>query len=244
MTDEEALFAYIDGELEGEDLIRIEAKIAADPALQKTVAEHRAFAAELQRAFSTILDTPNPPLRPVTAAADGNVVSLADERSRRDRRPISWRAPHWAAMAATLVAGVIGGAVFSGSGRAGPVVEREGQLVASNWLADALTTQLASSQSSEARVRIGLTFRNHGGAICRSFAAESVEGVACRKGEEWQLKGLLSRERAKAGDYRLAGSADTAAIVDNMISGEAMDARQEKAAEAAGWQLQPGAIAQ
>ena len=234
MTNEETLFAYIDGELEGEERARIEAEIAADPALQKMVAEHRALAGELQRAFSTVLDAPVPRALSMTGVSDAPVVSLAEERSRRDRRQSSWGMSHWAAMAATLVAGLIGGAVFNGGGT-GPVKERDGQLVASSWLEDALDTQLASTQSASDPVRIGLTFRKTDGAICRSFAVETAEGVACREGKQWQLTGLLHRERTQTGDYRLATSLGSAELIDGLIAGEALDGEQERAARAAGW---------
>jgi len=234
VTNEEALFAYIDGELEGEERARIEAEIAADPALQKIVAEHRALAAELQSAFSTVLDAPVPPALSMSAATDAPVVSLAEERSRRDRRRASWGMSHWAAMAATLVAGLIGGAIFNG-GSTGPVTERDGQLVASSWLEDALDTQLASTQSASDPVRIGMTFRKNDGAICRSFAVQTAEGVACREGKLWQLEGLLHREPAQTGDYRLASSFGAAELVDGLIAGEALDQEQERAAREAGW---------
>lgn len=235
MTDEEAIFAYIDGELEGEARIRMEAVIDADPALQAMVAEHRALAARLQGAFSTIVEAPLPHALSAEAAAGAGVVSLAEERSRREQRqPRSWNRSHWAAMAATLVVGVIGGAVFSG-GRSGPVSERGGQLVAAGQLEKALNTQLASTQNARDAVRIVLTFRNHEGAICRSFAAEVAEGVACRSGETWRLQGLLPTDNAGTGDYRLAASSGTAELVDSLIAGEPMDQAQERAALAEGW---------
>ena len=236
MTDEEAVFAYIDGELDGEDRARIEAAIDADPALQALVAEHRALAARLHGTFSAAFEVPDPTMFSAAAGAEPNVVSLAEARSRRERRSSFRDMPRWAAMAATLVVGVIGGVVVSGGG-GGPVSEQGGQLVASGRLELALNRQLASTQSATAPVRIGLTFRNHEGAICRSFAADTVEGVACREGKAWQLQGLLAREPAGngPGDYRMAASSGTADLVDRLIAGEAMDQTQERAALVADW---------
>jgi hypothetical protein len=234
MTNEEAIFAYIDGELEGEEHARIGAAIDADPALQAMVAEHRALADRLQGAFSTVFEAPVPAALSVVAKPGAEVISLAEERSRRDRRRLPWDRSHWAAMAATLVAGVIGGVIFSG-GHGGPVSEQGDRLVASGRIELALNTQLASRQSARAPVRIGLTFRNHNGAICRSFAAEAAEGVACRQGKAWQLRSLLTRENAGTGDYRMAASSSTAEMVDSLIAGEAMDEAQERAALAADW---------
>ena len=127
-----------------------------------------------------------------------------------------------------------GGVIFSG-GRGGPVSEQGGQLVVSGRIELALNTQLASTQSAKAPVRIGLTFRNHGGVICRSFVADVAEGVACREGKSWQLQGLLARENTGAGEYRMAASSRTAVLVDELIVGEALDQAQERAALAKAW---------
>ncbi|MDB5707221.1 MAG: anti-sigma factor [Sphingomonas bacterium] len=234
MIDEEAVFAYIDGELEGGERARIEAAIAADPALQAMVAKHLALANRLHRAFSTVLDAPVPEAVSAAAKPGAEVVSLATERSRREKRRFAWDGSHWAAMAATLVAGVVGGVVFSG-GHGRPVSEQDGQLVVSGRIELALNTQLASTQSAKAPVRIGLTFRNHGGAICRSFVADVAEGVACREGKSWQLQGLLARENAGVGEYRMAASSRTAVLVDQLIVGEVLDQAQERAALAKDW---------
>lgn len=236
MTEEEAIFAYIDGELEGEERVRIEAAIAADPALQAMVAEHRALAARLHGTFSAAFEVPEPALASPADATEPKVVSLADVRERRELRGLFKFLPQAPAMAATLVAGLIGGAVLSG-GNGGPVSEQNGRLIASGQFEQALNKQLASTQSATAPVRVGLTFRNHQGAICRSFIAEAVEGVACRQGKVWQIQGLLGREPASsgAGDYRMASSAGTAELVDRLIAGEAMDQTQERAALAAEW---------
>ncbi|MBG6120242.1 MULTISPECIES: anti-sigma factor family protein [unclassified Sphingobium] len=234
MTDEEAIFAYIDGELDGEECVRIEGMIEADPALQAMVAEHRALAGRLQSGFSTILEAPIPAALLAPPSGGAEVSSLAAARTRREQRRAAWNMSHWGAMAATLVAGVIGGAIFTG-GREGPVVEQGRKLVASGRLEHALDTQLASTQGANAPVRIALTFKNHGGAICRSFTGEAAQGVACREGKAWQLQGRLAPENGRTGDYRMAASSGTAELVDRLIAGDAFDQAQERAALAAKW---------
>ncbi len=230
MIDDELIFAYVDGELDEAERLRVAAAIAADPALQALVDEHRAFGARLDNAFSPILQAPVPVGISGLLAAGGDVVSLADARARRFPPGLA----HWAALAATLVAGIVGGVMFGG-GRAGPVVERDGRLVASGPVELALNTQLASTQSAGAAVRIGLTFRDHVGAICRSFSGAVADGVACRDGQQWLLRGLLAHEPAGRGDYRMAASSDTAELVDGLIAGDALDQAQERAASAADW---------
>lgn len=244
MIDEELIFAYIDGELNEADRLRVEQAIAADPDLQAIVAEHRDLGAALDRAFAPILQAPIPPalsasLHAASPVASSGVLSLADERSRRARRPFSQALPHWAALAATLVAGVFGGVMFSG-GQAGPVTERNGQLVASGQLKLALNTQLASTQSTHEPVRIGMTFRNQAGVICRSFSAEASDGVACRDGNGWLLRGLLAHDQHDAGAYRMAASPGTTELVDALIVGDALDQAQERAALATNWAAPKG----
>ncbi len=234
MTDEEAIFAYIDGELQGDEQARIGAIIDADPALRAMVAEHRALAGRLQGAFSTIAGAPIPAHLSLSVRTGGQVVSLAAARTGGEQRRAVWNRSHWMAMAATLVAGVIGGAVFS-DGRQGPVAEQGGHLVASGSLERALSTQLASTQGDKPPIRIGLTFKNHGNAICRSFAAEETEGVACREGKVWQMQGLLARANGRTGDYRMATSSGSAELVDRLITGDVLDQAQERAALAANW---------
>ncbi|MDP9057531.1 MAG: anti-sigma factor [Pseudomonadota bacterium] len=238
MTDEEAIFAYIDGEIDDAERIRIETKIAADPALQAIVSEHRALAARLNGAFATLLDDPVPPKLARTAMGGAEVIDLADARARRKPRARAGPVVQWAALAATLVAGLVGGAVLQ-SGPVGPVTEQGGQLIASGKLALALDTQLASTQTATDAVRIEVTFRNHNGAICRSFTARATEGVACHDGHDWQLRGLLAHDKANTGDYRMASSSGAAELVDALIAGEALDQAQERAALAAHW-TEPG----
>lgn len=234
MTDEEAIFAYIDGELDSQHHARIEALIDANPTLQAMISEHRALAGRLQSGFSTILEAPIPSalLAPVSTVAD--VSSIAAARARHGQGRAAWTMSHWGAMAAALVAGLIGGAVFMG-GREGLIVAQGQQLVASGRLEYALNSQLASKQSANPPVRIGLTFRNHRGTICRSFTAEAAEGVACRERNTWQLQGLLAQEKGRTGDYRMAASSGAAELVDQLIRGDAFDQAQERNALAANW---------
>lgn len=234
MIDESMIFAYIDGELEGEERARVQRAIEADPALQAMVAEHHGLAERMRDAFGTVLDEPVPAsLWPVERPA-ADIVSFAQARSRRDRLRGSWGFAQLGAMAATLIAGLVGGAFFT-LGHGDPVVEKDGALVASGQLERALNAQLASAQGERPSVRIGLTFRNHDGQICRSFSARSAEGVACRDGSSWRMQGLLAPESGQAGEYRTAASPATADLIDRLIEGDALDQQQERAAKEANW---------
>lgn len=109
-------------------------------------------------------------------------------------------------------------------------------MVAAAGLDRALDQQLASA-GDVAGVRIGVTFRDSGGTVCRSFTEQRSSGLACRDGKDWRVKGLFAAPEQPAGDYRMAAGADPnlAALIDSTIAGEAFDAAQEKSAQARGW---------
>jgi hypothetical protein len=162
------------------------------------------------------------------------VVDFASRREVRQRR---WpQAPQWAAMAATLAIGILVGTVANPGGDEAPVELRSGKIYAAAALDRALDRQLASGGQSD--VRIALTFRDQAGAICRSFAQGSASGLACRQGDEWQVRGLFAAPEGQSGDYRMAAGADPnlGALIDATISGEPFDAAQERAALQRGWQ--------
>lgn len=230
MNDDEKFFAWLDGELEPAEAAEMEAKVAADPALARLAEQHRALGAQLRGAFDPLIDAPVPERLYVQPPAP--VASIADARAKRETR--RWSAPQWAAMAATLVAGIVAGTMIPRSDNA-PVESMGGKLYAAAALDRALDTQLASAPGGD--VRIGLTFQSAGGEICRSFTAAQSSGLACRDGERWQLRGLFAPPEGQSGDYRMAAGMDPnlAALVDSTIAGEPLDAAGETAARDRGW---------
>jgi hypothetical protein len=118
---------------------------------------------------------------------------------------------------------------------ADPVTIEGGKVYAAAALDQALTTQLASAPSGD--TRIGLTFRDQGGALCRSFTQPAASGLACRDGQRWRLRGLFAAPEGQAGTYRMAAGMDPnlASMVGSEMTGDAFDAAQEKAARDQGW---------
>jgi hypothetical protein len=116
-----------------------------------------------------------------------------------------------------------------------PVELQAGKLYAAASLNRALNTELASAPAGD--VRIGLTFRDQAGQICRSFTETASSGVACRSGGKWQLKGLFAAPEGQRSDYRMASGMDPnlAALVDSTMFGEPFDPAKEKAAKDRGW---------
>lgn len=232
MVTDETLFAWLDGELDPEESARVEAAVAADRELAERVARHRAMQARLKGAFDSLLEAPVPE-RLVPARKEPEVVDFAAAKRSRDAR--SWAPlPQWAALAATLAVGIFAGTMVPQRSSA-PVEAQGGKVYAAAALDDALDSQLASAPAGD--VRIGLTFRDRRGAICRSFTEPGTSGLACRDGARWQVRGLFAAPEGQAGPYRMAAGADPnlAALVGSAMVGEPFDAAQERAALARRW---------
>lgn len=233
MTDDEEFYAWLDGQLDREAAERVAARVAASPELTAKAEEHRAMTAGLRKAFQPVIDAPvEPPSFQSSAVID---FRTRRNGSKPDR---GWfTAPQWAAMAASLAIGLVAGTQISGGGSAvSPVAIRDGTLVAAAELDDALDARLASAPSADGS-RMGLTFRDRAGHVCRSFSNRAASGLACREGDDWRLLGLFPAGEGQAGDYRMAAGGDPrlAALIDETISGEPFDAAQEKAALDANW---------
>jgi anti-sigma-K factor RskA len=249
---DETLMAYADGELEADARAAVEAAIAGDPALAAQVAKYRAQRELLTRSYAPMLDEPVPArlLRILEAGSqrDRTIVDLQSRRSARDTRQRigQWSWPEWAALAASLVLGVLLSRVVSLDTGQSPITGDARGLVARRSLASALSTQLASSQSPTAAVQIGVTFENTTGQLCRTFTTHlqrPLSGLACFDAGEWRVAmTIVGREPdiASAADgMRKAGTDLPPALlraVTDQIRGEPLDADAERAARAAGWQ--------
>ncbi|MGE5565071.1 MAG: anti-sigma factor family protein [Parcubacteria group bacterium] len=220
---DEMLMAYVDGELPEAERLKVESVVAADPALQERLEKHRRFRTRMGGAFAGVLDEPVPE-RLLESAKPSNVVPF----------PIRRRAvPGWAAIAATLVVGVVAGL----SVPRGPQPMIGSDLRAHGALATALDKQLASSPARGAIVRVGLSFRSADG-YCRTFTERFVAGLACREGSGWKVRMAVAQETATTGDYRTAASETPPQVLEAaqaLMVGDPLDARAEVEAQQAGW---------
>lgn len=236
MTSDEKFFAWLDGELSGEVATTMEAKVASDARLAKLAEQHRALASRLRAAFATVPEAPIPERLSATVRAPGaEVIDFARRKHARENRwPESL--PRWSAIAATLALGLLMGLLVREPGSA-PVEMQGGALYAAASLDQALDTQLTSAPGS-GDLRVGLTFRDRGGAICRSFTGSQASGLACRDGDRWRLRGLFAPPEGQETEYRMAVGMDTnlAALIDSTIAGEPFSATQERTAKQSGWQ--------
>lgn len=235
MSDDDEFFAWLDGELSSKDAARVAARVAADPALAALASQHRAMRARLKDAFDPIAEAPLPErLRAAVDRPHADIIDLAAAKEARDRRPAG-KLPQWVAMAATLAIGVVAGTMLPDRGGA-PIEVAGSNMYAAAALDRALDAQLASAPS-DGPVRIGMTFRDRSGAICRSFTNLQSSGLACRSGGRWAVRGLFAAPEGQASDYRMAAGGDPnlAALIDSTIAGEPFDGSREKAAKTRGW---------
>jgi hypothetical protein len=231
---DEKFFAWLDGELSGDEAAEMRARVASDPHLAALADQHRAMQARLKDAFDPVAEAPVPErLRTAVQSSGAGVVDFgAARRARATRR---WGSlPQWAAMAATLAIGIfVGTAIPSRSGA--PVEVQSGKIYAAASLDRALDTQLASAPAGDTRV--SLTFRDQAGSVCRTFTQPQTSGLACRAGGRWQVRGLFAAPEGQESDYRMASGMDPnlATLVDSTMAGEAFNAAQEKQALRRGW---------
>ena len=232
MIEDEQFYAWLDGELDAEAAAAVAARVAADPALTKLAEQHRALNSTLRNAFDPVASSPVPEHLLAAARSKATVVDFGKAREKRAAR---FGLPQWAAIAATLVVGVVTGTMLQG-GSTSPVETSNGRLVAAAALGKALDVQLASA-AQNGLVRVGLTFRDESGAICRSFTDDGSSGLACQDRGQWQIRGLFAAPEGGQGDYRMAAGADPAlaALIDSTIAGDPFDANQERAAKDRGW---------
>ncbi|MES2902964.1 MAG: hypothetical protein V4696_02150 [Pseudomonadota bacterium] len=236
MIDEANFFPWLDGELSDDVAAEVARQVAADPELQRRADEHRALTAGLRNAFSPVADAPLPARLTdlVESHAAEKVVSLAEARERREART----APLWkqmAAMAATLALGIVLGSQFAGNPTS-PIQTEAGRLVAGAGLESALYTRLASAPHEDG-LRIGMTFRDRSGAICRTFEDKSASGLACRDRGDWRIVSVFQASEGQGTDYRMAAGANSRLLefVDEHMVGEPFSAAEERGAQKRDW---------
>jgi hypothetical protein len=233
MTADERFFAWLDGELPPAEAEAMARRVADDPELRRLADAHRALGDGLRGAFDGVAAQPVPAVLVAAAAGASNVASLDRARAKRDRQA----APLWrqaVGLAATLALGVALGSQFAAAD--GPLALEGGRMVAGADLEQALYAQFASAPAAEGP-RIGMTFRDRSGAICRTFQHRAADGLACREGGDWRIRALLQTPEGAQGEYRMAAGADPRLmeIVEQSITGEPFDAAQERDAKSRNW---------
>lgn len=247
---DEMLMAYADGELDLVSRAEIESAMAADPGIARIVERHRALAARVQSAYQGVLEEPVP-AKLASLAAEPLTAPFSDLASKRAAQAEAraeasrWRLPQWSALAASVALGAMVGILVM-RGEPLPYEETTAGLIARGDLDAALTRQLAGSLGT-GKSRVGISFRHHDGAYCRTFHLEQqapLAGLACRRGDAWKLE-MLAATQPHQGELQPAAAMPMAVLqaVDAAIEGEPFDAAAETAARDAGWQS-PGNVAE
>lgn len=239
--DDEMLMAFLDGELEGAERDAVERALQDDPDLRAKLDMQQRLRSTLKSHYDPVATEEVPDrllaLLGATAARDDEkVVSLSAARERK-RMP-AWR--NFGAIAATLAVGLIAGHLIP-QRESGPFATRDGVLVAQGGLAQALETQLASAQSADAPARIGVTFPDREGRLCRTFDTSSVSGLACHEGGNWSVVMTAAGQGGGATEYRQAGSSLVLQAAQEMMAGAPLDAEAEKGAMRSDWRISPRA---
>lgn len=242
----EILMAFVDGELAPDEERRVAAEVARDPALNAYVERQKKLAEKLESAFAPVLEAPIPErieraVQETPIPSAGLLARLQHFwHERRMRTSQTW------IPAAALAAGLALGLALDGSfGSTGTDMRmKDGALVAQGALAQTLTAELASEQTdTRSAARIGVSFRSADGLFCRSFETQTgvrgaLAGLACLKDGDWQIAALTNATPHEA-EFATAGG-DMPAVIRSalgaMISGEPLDAAQERAARDQGWQ--------
>ncbi len=242
---DEMIVAFVDGELDDDSRQCVEAAAAADREVAARIERYRTVRGKLTDAFAPLAEVPAPARlrRLVEGQGESEVVDFAAVRERKAALRASWSGvARWgAALAASLLLGLmIGRVAFAPGGLALP--GGDGIVIAAGELAESLDRDLAGSSGT---TRILLSFKARDGRICRVFeqGRRSVEsGIACRRGERWQLLALAPASSAipetddrfhPAGARPLPPAIEQA--VDDLIAGDPLGADAEKEARARGW---------
>lgn len=238
---DEMIMAYVDDELDALAIATLERALREDPAVAAAVARAKSLRERVRLAYDPVLSEPVPAR--LAALASGRTrtsqgTGPGNVRAGSTRR--IWRATQWAAMAASLVVGVLLAPWLQDATTPAALRTSAEGLVAVGALDRALTTRLISDAALDDDVEVGLSFRDNDGRYCRSFSlpAQALAGLACRGGGQWRV--LATGEAIRAnGEFRQAATALPPAVlaeIDARLAEESLDATGERAARDAGWE--------
>lgn len=243
----ETLSAFIDGELDPTERARVAALVDSDQKLKAFVADQDALRSALQAAFAGTISEPIPD-RLLKAVAETPISFRVRMSEWLGARPDVARGGvigRFAIPALTMALGLVVGVGIERNATSTSdfsVSRVSGAVVAHAELARTLDQRLASEQQ-QGPMRVGVTFRNRSGALCRSFEVSrdsgTTDGFACRADGDWRIGAVVSRPpAATSSTYALAGSSMPDAIRDAIsahIKGAPLDAAAERHARDGGW---------
>lgn len=247
---DETLMAYVDGEADAAQRAAIDQAAQQDPQLAARIARERRLRTQLAAAFGGAIDEPVPARlteRAHNAPAGAAVLAGSPgwfEAARRRAQQWSW--PEWGALAASLLLGVLISRPWLGEGTSAHVqlATVDGQVLARGELAASLSGSSGGTIDAQSGISLGLSYLAKSGNYCRTFGlpgGNPTAGIACREGTLWHVRALLPARNetgAQQPQYRQAASALPPAVLAIVAaeSAAALDAEEEAAARARGWQ--------
>ena len=228
--DDEMIAAYADGELHTLVQWRFEDAMSRDDDLRARVEREKMLRARLGGHFDPVLDEPVPERLRTMLEAPVNAEVVPIEQARRRRR-LPQRAWIPAAMAASLAVGLFGGQFLSGGGGISTLPAADGAL------SQALDTQLASAPAGADSTRIGTTFRDGEGRVCRTFDGAEVAGFACRSGDAWRIEMLAPGSGSQSSGYQQATSGAMLVLqaAQERMAGDPLGEDEERRLRDSGW---------
>lgn len=251
--DEETLMAYADGELAPDRAAAVEAAMAADPSIARTVRLFRSTAAAARGA----VDAETPPVPAALLASIEQAIARAAETAASPAEAAPAIVPvaepttappraaanrPWYALAASAAfVAVAVAAYLAGAQRDGSLPLAGVAVVAPGYERRAFDTALNEAPSgagtpigAAATLGITATFRDGNGNLCREFRLErnqagAVAGVACRSGGAW-LIAFAATEPGGNGDFRPASGH---ALLDAFLTERGASAPLTEAEESA-----------
>jgi hypothetical protein len=247
---DEQLAAYLDGELEGSERIRIEQAIRSDARLARRLAQFRARRSRLRGGLEALRHESVSrrilqPGRSMAATGSAQVIDLARVRAERKRRTerSRLRLSRRMAVAGSLAVGLLLGLLAERLLPDAALTQyRDGALFAHGALADALDEQVGSTALLGSSVRIGQSYKGKEGHYCRTFSIREIHalsGLACREQQHWRVWTLEGAD-GRSGNVHLARgttslSPPVAQAVGERTSGAPLDAQAELNAQRSGW---------
>lgn len=233
---DETLSAFLDSELNDDDMEQVRTALETDDELVMRLAELSEVDALVKENSTSIDSTPMSDALAKTAAklnAENNVVQFS-----------LWQQLKQSANKSLAVAASI--AVVFGIAMTSYLQPSSVQNIAGNTITTALNTQLSGDtfeQSDGSLFNAQLSFKSQQGELCRQYAI-SLENttqisIACKTQNGWQIKAKTAKQQAvNNAQYQTASSKSALdTVIDDMISGAPLDRAQEQQAISAKWQL-------
>lgn len=258
---DETLSAYLDGELDAAQALKVDQALASDASLRARLARIREVDVALNAALA--LDQMETPQRVEQLLREAPDVSAGGDQEAHGRpgaesgaeivRPFAFfktrpLAPMAMAASVALFAGYAIGALQPAQpvaplAIAGLIYEDHPLFAVLETTPSGVAAALAGAEGRVARPLVSYAAQD--GSLCREFeagdAARSVRGVACRGEGAWEIRlaasggGLLQNE---AGGYQTASAGDVSFIadyVDATIEGDPLGPEDEDNAMKLGW---------